>query len=57
MRQTMKYADNLIKYIHYLNSLENDVTHLNIEITLPLVTKLIGLFSHLDKVAEEELQN
>lgn len=53
----MKYADNLIKYIHYLNSLENDVTHLNIEITLPLVTKLIGLFSHLDKVAEEELQN
>lgn len=41
----------------YLDSLQDDVTHLNIKITLPPVSKLIRLFSHLDKMAEEKFQN
>ena len=52
-----KYADNLMNKVRYLDSLEDDVTHLNIKITLPPVSKLIGLFGHLDKMAKEEFQN
>ena len=54
----MKTMNILTIYeVYYLNPLTNDVTHLYIEITLPSVSKLIGLFSHLDEMTEEEFQH